>query len=212
MPRAKLPKPPPPESKPETQLQRTERLLSAPDALATLCDHVASGGDLIDLADTWQVRYCDLVRWARATQERRAALSEAYIDRGEWMVQRVLHELKALGFSDIRKAFDENGNLLPFDRMPPEIAKAIQSVEVDELLQGEEGSRNRTLKGHTKKVKFWDKRGSLELLGKHLRMFADVHEVRDATLEDLVLASMEEPDVVEARVTSPKPLPAGSKR
>ncbi len=27
--------------------------------------------------------------------------------------------------------------------------------------------------GEIKKVKFWDKKGALELLGRHLRMFAD---------------------------------------
>jgi hypothetical protein len=30
---------------------------------------------------------------------------------------------------------------------------------------------------HTAKIKFWDKRGSLELLGRHLKLFTDKTEL-----------------------------------
>ena len=53
--------------------------------------------------------------------------------------------------------------------------RAIASVEVsEERVDGE-------VVGEIRKVKFWDKKGSLDLLGRHLKLFTDVLEVKDMT-------------------------------
>lgn len=97
----------------------------------------------------------------------------------------ILRELLHLATSDLRKLFDEKGVLLPPDQWPDDSAIAVSSVEVDELWEGYGAERIQV--GVTKKVKFWDKPKSLELLGKHLKLFTDKMEVSGkVTIEDLV--------------------------
>lgn len=101
----------------------------------------------------------------------------------------ILRELLKLATSDLRKLFDEKGALLPADQWPDDVAAAVASVEVDELFEGYGQEREQI--GYTKKVKFWDKTKSLELLGKHLKLFTDkIEHSGQLTLEQLVAASM----------------------
>lgn len=90
--------------------------------------------------------------------------------RTEITADMVLKEIGRLAFADIRSLFDENGRLLPVHMLPPEVAASIASIEVvtSKVPGGEPVDVE-----HTAKVKFWDKRGSLELLGRHLKMFTD---------------------------------------
>ena len=81
---------------------------------------------------------------------------------------RVLLEIARLAFSDPRKAFDANGDLLPIKQWPDDVAAAISSVEVDVVTD-----RDGKAIGSVKKVKFWDKGKQLELAGRHLQMFTD---------------------------------------
>lgn len=87
---------------------------------------------------------------------------------------RVLAEIGKLAFADIRKVFDEQGRLRPIHELPDEIAASVSSIEVvtSRIPGGEPADVE-----HTAKIKFWDKRGSLELLGRHLKMFTDKTEV-----------------------------------
>jgi phage terminase small subunit len=86
----------------------------------------------------------------------------------------VLKEIKKLATSDIRKIFDEDGNLLPVHLLPDDVAASIASIEVvTSRIPGTEPVEVE----HTHKIKFWDKRGSLELLGKHLKMFTEKVEM-----------------------------------
>ncbi len=105
-------------------------------------------------------------------------------DRTEITADRVLKEIGRLAFADIRSVFDESGRLLPVHMLPPEVAASIASIEVatSRVPGGEPVDVE-----HTAKIKFWDKRGSLELLGRHLKMFTDKLEVevRDSLAERL---------------------------
>jgi phage terminase small subunit len=80
---------------------------------------------------------------------------------------RVLLEIARLAFNDPRKAFDQEGVLLPVQQWPDEVAAAIQSIKVTEQ-RTEDG-----IVTQLKEVKFWDKGKQIELAGKHLGMFTD---------------------------------------
>lgn len=99
----------------------------------------------------------------------------------------VLLELSRIAFSDLRKLFDENGAVTDPKKWPKSLARAVASIEVDELYDYEDGRRINI--GQKKKVKFWPKVPALELLGKHLGMFKNEVDLGKETLEALVAAS-----------------------
>lgn len=72
---------------------------------------------------------------------------------------RVLQEIAAMGFVNMQDLYDAEGNLRSLADLPREVAAALQEVHEDES-----GRR---------RVKLADKKGSLELLGKHLKLFRE---------------------------------------
>lgn len=100
---------------------------------------------------------------------------EQQIERVEVNADIVLRELIALATVDIAEAFDENGALRPIHDIPKDVRKAISGVDV--YSERVSGSGEDAEIGYTKKIRFWDKKGSLELLGKHLKMFTDKFEM-----------------------------------
>ncbi len=100
-----------------------------------------------------------------------AQLMKERSERTQITADRVITEVARLGFSDLRKLFGKNGELLPIQQWPDDVAAAVSSVEVDELFEG--FGENRVQVGYTKKVKLWDKGKALEMLGRHLKLFVD---------------------------------------
>lgn len=102
------------------------------------------------------------------------AISEAKAqrqERTEITQDMVVKELARIAFLDIRKAFDENGDLLPITDMPEDVARAIGGMDISQLSSDDE-----TI-SVLKKIKLIDKKGALELLGRHMAMFTDKKEV-----------------------------------
>ncbi len=147
---------------------RLERLLASPDTLDTIFDNVASGGSLIDLVKAWGVNYGKLARWLFGDPERLKRYQEALQAREDWAKEAIIHEMTQIGMQDIRRLYAENGELLPVDRWPDDIARAVASIEVLEK-QGAHGYSEGTIT----KVKLHNKVQALHLAGKDVGKFVD---------------------------------------
>jgi len=79
----------------------------------------------------------------------------------------VIAELAKIAFLDIRDAYDNEGQLFNIKDMPEDVARAIGGL--DYTVTANDGEKT----GVTSKIKLIDKKGSLELLGRHLKMFTD---------------------------------------
>ncbi len=100
-------------------------------------------------------------------QQEIARLQSVRAKRTEVTQDRVLLEIARLAFNDPRKAFAADGQLLPVQQWPDEVAAAISAIKVTEL-RGEEGVITQL-----KEVKFWDKGKQLDLAARHLGMLTD---------------------------------------
>lgn len=98
------------------------------------------------------------------------------IDRIKLDTEFVIRELLKHATIDLADAYDENGELKDIKDMPEPLRKAIVAIETEELFDGQ--GKDREQIGYAKKIKLCDKTKSLELLGKHLKMFTDVTEHR----------------------------------
>jgi hypothetical protein len=175
---------------------KVTEILSQPNILDEICCHIASGGTLVGLAELWDVVFGDLSNWIHSEPEREKRYIKALNDRSEWGTEKVLHELRRIGFSDIREIFRDDGSLKSPKDWPKDVALAVSSVEVDELFDGV--GRERRQVGETKKLKLWDKMRALELLGKNLKLFTERHEHQvSETLADLVVGSVKGPETTE---------------
>ena len=106
------------------------------------------------------------------------ALASAQSERGERTeitADRVLEELGKIGFSDLRSAFDESGNLLRPERWPSSLAASVSSVEVVVRPSGEVDEDGAREVEHVHKLRLWDKNSALEKIAKHLGMFIERH-------------------------------------
>lgn len=96
--------------------------------------------------------------------------------RTEITQDRVVEELAAIAFFDPRELFDGDGNLIPVQDLPRNVAVALAGIETVTELNGTEVL-------HNKKYKFAQKIQALVQLGKHLGMFVDRAKV-DVDLSD----------------------------
>lgn len=100
-------------------------------------------------------------------------LAQKIEQRAEITLAKVLKEFGRIAFTDVRKLFNDDGTLKDIQSLDPDLAAAISSVEVFEEFSGTGDKRK--LVGYTKKIKFWDKKGSLDSIGKYLGMFKELH-------------------------------------
>ena len=80
-------------------------------------------------------------------------------------ITRTLQEVARLAYFDVRKLFNDDGNLKKVHELDDDTAAGLASVEIDVI--GVEGA----VIGHTKKVKVWDKNAALEKAMKHLGQY-----------------------------------------
>lgn len=159
-----------------------------PDLIHTICDHIADGGTLLSLTDEWEVPFGWASNWLHNDTERSKMYAAALSGRSEYIRERVLGELELMGTSTLLGVLNDDGTIKPVSQWPKNMARTVSNIEIFEEFSGVGDQRE--LIGHVKKVRFWDKTRSLELLGKNLSLFVDrVHHSGKVSLEDLVLAS-----------------------
>lgn len=90
------------------------------------------------------------------------SLGEELRERAIVTKEEIAKELHKIGFSDIRKLFDEDNRLLNIKDIPDDIAASLSSSEVDQLWGATEDGKS--IIGETKKVKLWDKLKALAQL------------------------------------------------
>jgi phage terminase small subunit len=111
-----------------------------------------------------------------------AELTAKVTERLEISVERVLLELARIGFSDLRRVFDDEGRLIDITKLDEDTAAAISSIEVVTQARGEKVE-------YVHKIKTFDKRGPLDSLGKHLGIFGadnDQRKYTESSLEELL--------------------------
>jgi phage terminase small subunit len=101
---------------------------------------------------------------------------------------KVLRKLAALIHFDPRDLYDETGALKPIHELDYDVALAIQSIEVDEIMSGR--GEDRTSIGQTKKVKFVGIRETLELAGRYLKLWKDVGSADNPVKGDITVKDM----------------------
>lgn len=135
-------------------------------------------------------------------------------DRAEVSIERVLTEMARLGFGDIRKAFDADGNLKRPEEWDDDFAAAVSSIEVvsrpssepvdeEQEPQAHGGSlkRNRNTKvEYVHKIKLWDKNSALEKLAKHLGMFIDRTEITGKDGAAIQIEEVSARDIITSRL------------
>lgn len=93
---------------------------------------------------------------------------------------RVLQELARLAFSDLRRAFKEDGSLKLPQEWDDDTAAAMAGVDTITTSIG--GDEDAPVTLTTKKVKVFDKGGALTLAMRHLGMLTDKLEVTMPTV------------------------------
>jgi phage terminase small subunit len=82
--------------------------------------------------------------------------------RTEVAADRALLEIARVGFSDLRRLFDEHGRLKPPHEWDDDTAASVASIEIATRNMGDG-----TIE-YIRRIKFWDKGKALEQLSKHL--------------------------------------------
>jgi phage terminase small subunit len=121
--------------------------------------------------------------------------------------ERTLEEFAKIGFLqlDVRKLFDEKGDVIPIQELDDEAAAQIAGVEVSEIVSEQLGTKDapRVVLTRVRKIRLHsmgDKKAALDSMSRHLGMFKDVVKVEVNPIRELM-------DYISA---NPKPLPAKS--
>ncbi len=142
-----------------------------PSVLDDILVIMANGGSLIQCAQKLGVPYSRLSVWCNATEERRTRMSEAMKARDEFLIQRILDELKLIGLHDVSQLFDEEGHLRPMKDLPEGIRRSIASVEIVET--ADKDGKISTIK----KVRMIDKLKGIEMLTRAMVGFIEKKQI-----------------------------------
>ena len=99
----------------------------------------------------------------------------ARVDRKlEISAERTLLETSRLSSSNLKKLYDENGNLKPIHELEDDIAACISGIEV--VTTYRKDTDGNMIPEYTKKYKLWDKNSALERMHRHFNLSPDRKE------------------------------------
>lgn len=161
--------------------ERALALFREPEFFSALCEDVAEGATLWDLAKSYDIPYKMLYSWIESDEVRSDEYEMAVAARDANVRDRVVSGILGVANTDIRGIFNEDGNLKGVHELSDEVASTIQSIDV---VYDDKGNA-------TRKVKQFDKVKSLELLGRNQKLFTDKIEASGTIkLGDLVHESL----------------------
>ena len=168
--------------------EKFEKFTKEPQALFEIVDEVANGGSLIEFCKKKGMRYSNVINWIYGDEGRQKSYEVALEARGEFVAQKILNELDKLGFSDVRKLFNDDGSIKEVSQLDDDTAAAIAGIEIQECVEDKDGN---VVVPRTRKIKIIDKLKAIEMLGRNLKMFTDkVEHSGKVSLEDLVNGSL----------------------
>lgn len=95
----------------------------------------------------------------------------------DFSAEKVLEGLASLAFFDIRKLYDEKGNLKSIQDLDDTTANAICGVEIEEVFERFGGGQAKANGNLLKKIKLADRGTNLERLGRYHKLFTDKVEI-----------------------------------
>jgi len=120
-----------------------------------------------------------------AVRERIAEIQRDMIRRIKVDQTTVLAELTRIAFADPGKIVDNKGELLPLNEIDEDTRRALAGYKVTRKVFGEDGE------SVEKEVKFINKEGALDKLGKHLGLWKGDDDSSKFTPEAFVKAMLE---------------------
>lgn len=107
-------------------------------------------------------------------QNRIAILQGKASERLSLTADRVLEELMRLAFVDLRLLYNEDGALKPMSEWPEDAARAVSAIDHESRKEGR-GDDAETVS--VVKIRTSDKTKALHILGNHLKLFIERHEL-----------------------------------
>lgn len=149
--------------------------------MPVIFQHVANGGSLIGLCETWDIRYSEVIAWVNADPARAESYKTAIAARSEWTDEMILAEIHATCRFDPRRLYYPEGHaragkLIPMHELDAESARMIQQVDSDG------------------RPKVYDKLKAIELAGRTRGSFKDRHELEVGSRLEDILAASNKPD------------------
>lgn len=140
-------------------------------------------------------------------QERIAELMKKRSERTRIAQDRVLQELAMIGFSDLRNYIDidrDTGAIRAkgFEDMPEGESRVLKSIKEDRVIK-EDADGEKTTVYDKVKFELWDKPKALEMIGRHLAMFVERHQV-NANMTLTVISAVPRPKKNKKNTNSKK--------
>ena len=89
--------------------------------------------------------------------------------RIEISAEMVLQEIAKLATVNVRDLYDEEGRLIPIQELPRHVTASISKIKVKMEKDGEDAD-GKAQWAEIREISFWDKKGSIELLMRHLNI------------------------------------------
>lgn len=149
---------------------RFEAVISKPEIVERICDHVANGGSLVHLCRMWAISYYRMMRWIKSQPNGEAMYNEALNARKEWAAEMVESDLYNFAQTDIREIFTDSGEVINPKDLDDHIAPGVQSIKV-KTRYTEDGDKE-----VTHEIQLVDKLKARDMINRMQGKYVDKHE------------------------------------